>query len=352
MKPTTNNAVISSTAPSSETTSSPDSECPSLSTEKMALLGKMIAGIAHEINTPSSAISAASVNAVHHIQMLISAIMALDKLSLSEDDLHRIMKLIQTMASILNNQHRRSSAEMRDEQRRLTNVLEQRDLPDSAELGRQLARMELGEHLDDVLELAETCPLEPLLEVLTHCHRILTSLLDIQISADMLMHNVRALKSYAHPDHDQPELLDVHDTLDVALTILKNQLKHRIHVECQYGEVPLISGYASELSHVWINILHNAIQAMEGEGQIVIETFITSAFLGVKITDNGPGIAQNIKDKIFQRDFTTKPRGEGTGLGLALVDQIITKHGGTITVDSKPGQTTFEVRLPLPIPSP
>jgi signal transduction histidine kinase len=343
MESTTNNSTAI-------TASSSEQEWANLSTEKMALLGKMVAGIIHEINTPAGAINAASVNAVHHVQALLSAFMAMDELSLTGEDLHQIIMFIQKMTVMLNRpQIRRSSAEMRHEQKRLISELEQQGIQDGVELARQLARMELGEHLDEVLELAKRRSLDELLIVLTHCHRIVTSLLDIQISVGMLMHDVRALKSYAHPGQEAPELLDVHDTLDVALTILKNQLKHRIQVQYRYGDIPLIPGYASELSHVWINVLHNAIQAIEDSGVIVIETSTIDGHVGVKITDNGIGIPPEAQPKIFESDFTTKAPGQGTGLGLALANQIITKHGGTITVESQPGQTTFEVHLPLPV---
>ncbi len=316
--------------------------------EKMAVLGTMVAGIVHEINTPSSAISAASVNAIHHIQALISTLMTLETLSFTGDQLPRILTLLQKMTALLDARSRRSSAEVRDEQKRLSGILEERGIPDGADLARQLARMGLGDCLDEVLALAESCSLDDLMLVLTHCHRIVASLLDIRISADMLLHDVGALKSYAHPGQQQPELLDVHATLDVALTILKNQFTHRIQVDCQYGELPLLLGYAGELGHVWINVLQNAIQSIEGEGRIVIETVaLNNGEVGIKITDTGAGIPADVQPKIFDSHFTTKTQGQGTGLGLALVKQIITKHRGTITVASRPGQTVFDVHLPV-----
>ena len=316
-------------------------------TEKMAVLGRMLAGIVHEMNSPSSAISAASVNAVHHIQALLSTLLSRNTLALTEDEWVRVLELIQKMTAVLDKQSRRSPAEMRTERKRLTGMLEQRGIPKGAELARQLARMDLGDSLDDVLELAHACPLDDVLLVLTHCHRIVVSLQDIQMSANMLVHDVRSLKSYAHPGQKQPELLDVHETLDVALTILKNHLKQRVQVECQYADLPFIMGYAGELSHVWSNLLQNALHAMKNEGRILIETFAVDGGAGIRITDNGPGIPEDVQPHIFEDHFTTKAPGEGTGLGLALVRQIITKHQGTITVRSHPGQTVFEVRLPF-----
>ncbi len=322
-------------------------ECAVIVTEKMAVLGRMLAGIVHEINTPSSAISAASVNAVHHIQALLSTLLNLKTLSFTENEWIQILGLIQKMTVVLDKQSRRSPAEMRKERKRLHGILEQRGIPEGAELARQLARTDLGDSLDDVLGLARTCPLDDLLPVLMHCHRIIVSLQDIRMSADMLVHDVRSLKSYAHPGQKEPELLDVHETLDVALTILKNRLKQRIQVECQYTDLPFIVGYAGELSHVWSNLLQNALQAMKNGGQILIETFAVNDGAGIRITDNGPGIPEHVQPHIFENHFTTKAPGEGTGLGLALVQQIVTKHQGTITMKSHPGQTVFEVHLPF-----
>jgi signal transduction histidine kinase len=104
------------------------------------------------------------------------------------------------------------------------------------------------------------------------------------------------------------------------------------------------------LSHVWINIIHNAVQAIQGKGDILIETFMKKEHLGVRITDNGGGISQEVQSKIFDIHFTTKNRGEGTGLGLYIAHKIVKKHEGTIRVVSTPGKTTFEVLLPLASP--
>ena len=314
--------------------------------EKMAMLGRMVAGIVHEINTPASAINAASVNAIHHVRELLSVLMTSQMFSLDEEIWFRILDLIQKMTKTLDTPSRRSSSEMRDEQKRVNSILEQRGIYEGAELARQLTRMDLGEAVDEVLALTQVCPPEDVLLVLTHCHRIMTSLSDIHISADMLLHDVRAVKSYAHPGQEHAEVCDVHATLDVALTVLKNQLKHRIQVDCLYGNLPLISGHASELSHIWINLLQNAVQAIDGEGRIEIKTFTLEGAVGITITDNGPGIPADVQSKIFDRHFTTKAPGDGTGLGLALVKQIIAHHRGTITVKSQPGHTVFEIRLP------
>ena len=113
-----------------------------------------------------------------------------------------------------------------------------------------------------------------------------------------------------------------------------------------FAALPQIYCYPGDLSNLWINLLQNAIQAMDGRGDIRIDTFLTDAFLGVSIADSGCGIPAAVQPKIFDMSFTTKPRGEGTGLGLYIARQIVEKHGGTIQVASAPGNTTFEVRFP------
>lgn len=312
----------------------------------MAALGRMVAGITHEINTPSSAISAASVNALHHVRQLLDALPAPKLAALTEEAWGHVVMLLDTMLTALDAKARRSSSEMRQEQKRLGCLLDERGIPNGDDLARQLVRLELGDRVDEVLALARIIPLQDLLPVLTHCQRVLASLVDIQISADMLLHDVRALKSYAHPRQEQAELLDVHASLNVALTVLKNPLKHGIEVEYEHGDLPLVRGYASELSHAWMNILHNAIQAIEGQGRIGIDTYATDDEVVVRIVDDGPGIPEEVQARIFDRNFTTKAPGDGSGLGLALVSEIIANHQGTITVDSRPGRTAFEVRLP------
>lgn len=323
----------------------------SVQTDKIIKLGKMMAEITHEINTPSGAINAASVNISHHLKLLIESFGELEKQKFSQDDIQRILKIISDMLAILDGNHRRSSGEVRIEQKRIVAMLEAQGIRNSRNIGKQIARMDLGGNLEDLLSLMTTYSLDNILAFFTHCHRIITSARDIKVSIEMLTRMLKALKSYLHPKQEKPGLVSIHNNIETALTILNNKLKHRIQVECRWGDnIPHIPGYASELNHVWINLLHNAIQAIEGKGEILIETFVTGAYLGVKITDTGVGIPTNIRDRVFDIDFTTKPQGEGTGLGLYITQQIIEKHGGTITIVSDSEKTTFEVHLPLSYP--
>jgi signal transduction histidine kinase len=120
-----------------------------------------------------------------------------------------------------------------------------------------------------------------------------------------------------------------------------------VNVKRSFGSLPPITAYVGELNQVWTNLIHNAIQAMDGRGEILIETNVLGGEVGVAIQDTGPGIPPDVASRIFEPFFTTKAKGEGTGLGLSICARIVEKHGGTIRVDSQPGRTRFEVRLPI-----
>lgn len=314
--------------------------------EKIMMLGKMIAGIVHEINTPSGAINAAIVNMSHHLTLLLESLRELDRQGITREHVRYIMEIVAKMLDMLNAPQRISPGEIRTEQRKISEILQQRDIEDPRKIAKDIARMGLGENTEDILVLAQTYTLESVLQFFINCSRVINSARDIQLSIDVLTRIIQAVKSYSYPEQEQPELADIHESIVTALVLLNNKLKHQIRVEYQPGEVPPIWCYPSELSHVWINIIHNAIQAIEGEGLILIETFATSEYVGVKITDNGQGIPPEFQSKIFEANFTTKPRGEGSGLGLYIAQQIINRHQGTMTMTSSMGQTTFEVHLP------
>lgn len=315
--------------------------------EKMTMLGKMVAGIAHEINTPSGAINAAIVNMSHHLKLLLESVQEFEAQEVQREHVLHIIQIVATMLDDLDSSQRRSPGEIRTEQRQIIDILQDRDLEEPRKIAKDIARMGVSQHIDDILKLADIYTLESVLRFFTNCSRIINSARDIQVSIDVLTRIIQALKSYSYPESKKPELADIHESIMTALILLNNKIKHHIQLEYQPSDVPKIWCYPSELSHVWINIIHNAIQAIEEEGQIQIETGATSEYIVVKISDNGNGIPQDIQHKIFEANFTTKPRGEGTGLGLYIAQQIIHKHQGTIEVKSEPKHTTFEVHLPL-----
>jgi signal transduction histidine kinase len=150
-------------------------------------------------------------------------------------------------------------------------------------------------------------------------------------------------------DRAQLQEVDIHDGLENTLTILGHKLRGHINVTRAYDRhLPRLTVYGSELNQVWTNLLDNAIDALQGHGQITISTWQDGAFVCVEIVDNGPGIPQDIQTRIFEPFFTTKEVGKGTGLGLDIAYRIIvTDHHGDLTLTSRPGETRFRVSLPL-----
>ena len=142
--------------------------------------------------------------------------------------------------------------------------------------------------------------------------------------------------------------VDIVKSLETTLTILNHKLKQGVAVQRDYQRVPLlVNSFGSELNQVWTNIIDNAIDAMHGKGELRVRTYREDGCVVVEIGDNGPGISREVQPHIFEPFFTTKGVGEGTGLGLDTVQRIVKKHRGNIQVTSKPGDTRFQVWLPL-----
>jgi signal transduction histidine kinase len=171
---------------------------------------------------------------------------------------------------------------------------------------------------------------------------------DIREGAERAQKIVRDLRNFSRLDEAEYKEVDIHQGLESTMNLLVNKYKHRINVHRDYADLPLINCYASQLNQVWMNLLVNAAQAIEEEGDVWISTSIEDNHVVVEIKDNGVGIKPEVKEKIFDPFFTTKPVGEGTGLGLSITHSIINKHNGSIEIESEVGKgTIFRVKLPM-----
>jgi signal transduction histidine kinase len=174
---------------------------------------------------------------------------------------------------------------------------------------------------------------------------------EIESATGRISELVRAIKEYSYMDQMPEQEIDVHQGLDSTLTMLKFGLKKGIKVIREYDSaLPKICAHGSELNQVWTNLIDNAIDAMNGKGELRIRTSQEFDMVLVEIIDNGPGIPDSVKPHIFEPFFTTKGVGAGTGLGLDTAYRIVHSQHGEITFDSKPGETRFQVRLPLQPP--
>jgi signal transduction histidine kinase len=175
---------------------------------------------------------------------------------------------------------------------------------------------------------------------------------EIESSTGRISELVKAIKEYSYMDRAPVQEIDLHQGIESTLVMLKYKLKHDITVERLFDKtLPPICAHGSELNQVWTNLIDNAADAMKGGGKLTIRTSRDQTGVLVEIADTGSGIPEEIQGKIFEPFFTTKKMGEGTGLGLDAVYRIIRKHHGNITVESKPGNTRFQIRLPLKQPT-
>jgi signal transduction histidine kinase len=175
---------------------------------------------------------------------------------------------------------------------------------------------------------------------------------DIESSTNRIADLVGALKQYSYMDQARFQEVDVHQGLETTLKILQHKLKKGVSVKREYAaDLPKICAYAGELNQVWTNLIDNAVDAMDGSGELTIRTRHHDKHVSVEVGDTGTGIPDNIGTRIFEPFFTTKGQGKGTGLGLDITHRIVVyRHGGRIRVRSKPGNTVFEIDLPIEPP--
>ncbi|MDY0092502.1 MAG: response regulator [Candidatus Vecturithrix sp.] len=316
--------------------------------EKMAALGHLIAGIAHEINTPLGAIQASIGNISNALQASLQQLPKLFQ-QLSAEQQTTFFALLQ---KALDTPGSLSSREARQVKRKLTEELTAYAIPDADAIAATLVNMGIYEEIAPFLGLLHDD--NRLFIVQTAYHLVMqhNNSHNIMSAVERASKVVFALKKYAHYDEsDQKIKADIVEGLEAVLTLYHNHLKKGITVNKVYADIPQILCYPDELQQVWINVIHNAIRAMEGHGILEITTEIAEinhrTAVVVAITDSGHGIPAAIQPRIFEPFFTTKPAGEGSGLGLDIVHQIIERHQGKIDVESHPGRTTFRIFLPI-----
>ncbi|EKQ66940.1 histidine kinase [Leptolyngbyaceae cyanobacterium JSC-12] len=312
--------------------------------EKMAALGQLVAGVAHEINNPLGAIKASASNTCNALQEAFVELPYLTQRLNSEEQ----ESFFQLITRVLNAQSSSITIQDRELKRRMTSQLQAHEIEDARYVADLLIDMGIHEEFEFLLPLLKGDQSEWAIQL---AYNLTCSFLNSQMilrAVDRSSKIVFALKSYARFDQsNKKQPLRVTDGLENVLEMYHNQLKRNIQIVRDYQDIPGVLGYPDELIQVWTNLVHNAIQAMESGGTLTIATYMQGNGIEVSITDTGEGIPEEIQQKMFEAFFTTKPPGEGSGLGLYICQKIIDKHQGFMKVESQPGHTQFRVWLPL-----
>jgi signal transduction histidine kinase len=316
--------------------------------EKMAALGKMSAGLAHELNNPGAAAKRAASLLRENFKTLQTLTLQLNLLP--KEQLKFLVEIKEQAIAHATNSPKLDPLTQSDREDEVTDWLEDHQVDNAWKLSSTLVNAGLETSKLDLL--ADNIPADCLSNVLTWLEAAIASyklIHEIEQSTTRISDLVKAIKGYSYMDQAPLQEIDVHEGIDNTLLILHYRLKQGVIVHKKYDHtLPRINAYASELNQVWTNLIDNAIDAMDGKGDLTISTHNEHSCIVVEIADTGTGIPPAMQSRIFEPFFTSKGVGKGTGLGLEIAYRIVVdRHKGDIYFDSKPGDTRFRVRLPV-----
>ena len=320
--------------------------------EKMMALGKLSAGLAHELNNPAAAIVRSSDILRQHLHHTPDNFKKVILIRLEPEQVDSVNDIL--FSKINNPPPSISMMDRNNREDEIAEWLEDRGWDDGYEAAENF--VEFGMTLDDLEEMEEIIEGKHTEPVFNWLNNVLTTerlVKEIEEASQRISTLIQSVKTYTHMDRSTEKAhANIHEGLNSTLTMLNHKLKKKnIQVNKEYNEdLPEIPIYVSEINQVWTNLIDNAIDAMEDKGTLTIRTQANSQQLRIDIIDNGSGIPPDIQSSIFDPFFTTKAVGQGSGLGLDIVQKIVEQHNGTIKVESEPGNTQFTICFPITNP--
>ncbi|HWA19460.1 MAG TPA: ATP-binding protein [Devosia sp.] len=316
--------------------------------DKLASLGTLAAGLAHELNNPAAAIQRSVALLAQTMAEWNRHAMALGTTDTGDAERRILAELEQELSRP--GGERPADLESQQQESQLADWLEDRSIPAPWDLAPALVAH--GWTAERMARLAGSLPAGiavPAIQWLGTGFAVYDLVAEIRMSSGAITGIVNAVKSYSYLDRAPVQNVDIRRSLEDTLTILAHKLKHGVEiVRAVDPALPQVEAYAGELNQVWTNIIDNAAQAMDGKGRLELSARQLGDEVEVRIIDSGPGIPEEVLPRIFEPFFTTKAQGVGTGLGLHIAHNIIVaRHGGRLDVESRPGRTEFRIVLPL-----
>jgi signal transduction histidine kinase len=320
--------------------------------QRLLSLGRLSAGLTHELNNPAAAAVRATAALRERVSKMRRKLAHLAGANVDPEALVVLTELQESAVERMAKTEKRSPMEVGDAEDALTDWLEDHGIDDGWDLAPPLVAAGVDEAWLD--EIADTVPPDLLADSIHWVAYALETeqlMIEIEDSTERISALVGAAKQYSQLDRAAHQDIDVRDGLHSTLTMLSHKIKEsgKITLVKEWaGDLPIIPAHPAELNQVWTNLIDNAIHAMPDGGTLTVRTALDNDHVLVEICDTGVGVPPELQQKIFEPFFTTKPVGEGTGLGLDISYRVVTqRHGGDLRVVSKPGDTRFQVRLPI-----
>jgi signal transduction histidine kinase len=318
--------------------------------ERLLALGSLTAGLTHELNNPAAAAVRATASLRERVSGMRGKLRMMAAGKFERASLESIIDLQTRAVEKVSKAPKLSALEASDAEDEISDWLEDHGCHDGWQLAPTFVQAGLdAQWLDEVRDTVGDGMLEPALRWLNYTIETELLMNEIEDATTRVSTLVGAAKQYSQLDRAPFQVIDVHDLLDSTLLMMAAKIGKGVHIVKDYDRsLPPVPAFATELNQVWTNLVDNAVQAMGGTGTLTIRTARDEGNVLVEVGDNGPGIPDDIKERIFEPFFTTKPVGEGTGLGLDIAWRIVVKkHHGDLRVESRPGDTRFQVRLPI-----